>query len=393
MNKTYCQDLYAEALAISENGTQLIPLDMLDKLTECFPRSEKSRTERLIRTKETILQDKLILAYAIVLTVTAVIGAIGNLAVIVYYGSKFKSLSPWKFLNLHLACCDFIFAIMQVIQAAPTFAGEIGTPKWPLGLSICKITKAALVLGSLIAVQNILIIAVERYKGILNPLGQMIDAHKRVKIALAIAWFISMISCIPMLLVSDIEKNGACDSRQTWAKHQNMQRAYQVYLLVFFGLMPLSLVSCLYGIVIKTLRKPKAGTGIFANLTEAEIHRRRATEMRIIKMLVAVVIAFFFCVMPIRIIEVILSFKESTKMSTKDFFTVVYVGFLPYPLHVAINPFIYSLTDKEFCKGIIKSCGQRLCGRDGMTSRRSTTTEALQISLISSKRLRGISSE
>ena len=385
---TYCQDLFAKASAIANNNSY-VPNDLFVKLEECYPKS--ARSETIIKPEEIRLVDRLVLAHAIVLIATAVTGAIGNLAVIVYYGKKFKSLSPWKFLNLHLACCDFIFATMQIVQAAPSFTGKIGALKWPLGLTMCKITEASLVFGSLIAVQNILIIAVERYQGILNPLGQMINAHERVKRALVIAWFISIISCVPVLLVSNINEKGVCDSAPTWAKYQGAQFAYQMYLLVIFGLMPLSLVCCLYGIVIKTLRKPKAGIGIFANLTEAEMHRRRATEMRIIKMLVAVVAAFFFCVMPHRIIEVILCFKESTKMSLKHFFIVAYTGYLTYPLHVAINPFIYSLTDKEFCNGIIN----RLCGTDGMTSRKSTTTEALQISLISSKRhlLRGISSE
>ena len=323
--------------------------------------------------------NSLLLAYAILLMVTAILGAFGNSAVIAFYGKKLRNLSPWKFLVLHLACCDFLFAIMQVLLALPALTNEIGFLHWRFGVPLCKISRAARVLGSMIAVQNILIIAIERYKGILNPLGQH-GAKKRIKMALFASWLFGLASCIPILLVAEIDadKNGACDDV---FDNKRYAIAWYVYLLVIFGLIPLLALGYLYGRIIASLRNPSKANAIFNNLSDDQVRKRQASEARIIKMLIAVFVLFFLCVLPTRITELTASLIDVEKLPLAEFSALVYCGNLTYPLHVAVNPIIYGFMDKEFRKALVSRCTKKPTDKSTTQRHGNSGTEAINITL------------
>ena len=301
--------------------------------------------------------DNFLLAQAIILMVTAIAGILGNSAVIAFYVKRLRTLQPWKTLVLHLACCDFLFAGMQILLALPSFTNDIGYLYWRYGLTLCKIVRAAHTLGSVIAVQNILVLAVERYKGILRPLGQQhIYAKKRVKMALIGSWLFGVASCVPVLFVADIndEKGGACDEVFS---HKKYEFAWGVYLLVIFGALPFVTLAYLYGRIIIHLRQSsKKMSAILLNLTQEQIRQRHASEVRTIKMLVVVVLLFFLCVMPTRITTVVMSLMNVEKLPLDEFSAIVFCGNLTYPLHVAVNPIVYGFMDREFRNTLVVKC-------------------------------------
>ena len=298
----------------------------------------------------------LLIALTVLLMVTAIIGIMGNSAVIAFYVKKLRTLSPWKFLVLHLACCDFLFAGMQILLALPSLTNEVGNLYWQYGVALCKIARVAQTLGGIIAIQNILIIAVERYKGILTPFGHHVDAKKRVKVALFGAWILALISCVPTFFVANTngEKNGACDEVFTKEKYEI---AWSIYLLVIFGVVPFAFLGFLYGRIIMYLRNSskKMGT-IFTNLSHDQIRQRYHSEMRTIRMLVVVVVLFFLCIMPTQITSVIISLLKEERLPLSEFSALLYCGYLTYPLHVAVNPVIYGFMDIEFRKTLMPKC-------------------------------------
>ena len=313
----------------------------------------------------------LLIARTVLLMVTAIIGVMGNSAVIAFYVKRLRTLSPWKFLVFHLACCDFLFAGMQILLALPSLTNEVGNLYWRYGLALCKIVRVTETLGGIIAIQNILIIAVERYKGILAPLGQHIKAGKRVKVALFGAWMLALVSCVPILFVANIngDKNGACD--EVFSK-EKYKIAWSIYLLVIFGFVPFVLLGFMYGRIIMYLRtsSKKLGT-IFQNLSDDQVRQRHNSDMQTIRMLVVVVVLFFLCIMPTRITSVIISLIDEGKLPLSEFSALLYCGYLTYPLHVAVNPVIYGFMDIEFRKALMSKCKD---GATGETSSKRTGT-------------------
>ena len=61
--------------------------------------------------------------------------------------------------------------------------------------------------------------------------------------------------------------------------------------------------------------------------------------------MMAIVVAFAICVLPKNAVRVFLEFSKNAAGDVKGWATYQYVAYLPYPLHVAINPIIYSVFD------------------------------------------------
>lgn len=371
-----------ECKSLIKTASATLPQDQFEILEQCLKMENKEYniTDSGDSANDNDLIPNLLLAYGIILLVTAILGILGNLAVTVFYGRKFKELSPWKFLILHLACCDLLFSVMQMLIAVPSFTSEIGKPAWQFGLTVCKISRAARVLGSLIATQNIMIIAVERYKGILNPLGQHIDAEKRVKIALIAAWIFGLASCIPIAFVAGINSKEHMRCADMW-KNDRYEATYHFYLLVVFGILPLIALTYLYGCIIRKIQHPKEANAIMKNMTDAQIQQRRISDMRIIKMLITVVVLFFMCVLPSRLTEAVISVINESKLPPPEYAALLYVGYLTYPLHVAINPFIYSFMNKEFRRALIPRCSMTLVSQESTQKTGSTSGDKSHVQL------------
>ena len=329
----------------------------LNRYLPCMKSPEVSTSTSVLGGTVKQLDDSL-LAQAVVLMVAAIVGILGNSAVIAFYLKRLRTLHPWKVLILHLACCDFLFAGMQILLALPSLTNQIGYLYWGYGVPLCKIVRAAHALGSMIAVQNILIIAVERYKGIINLLSHQTNAKKRIQMALLGSWVFGLASCVPIVIVADInaEKGGACDEIFSRKKYEF---AWGIYLLVIFGVLPFTALAYLYGRIIMHLRQSSKKTNaIFLNLTQEQISQRHVSEMRTIKMLIMVVLLFFLCVLPTRITTVIMSLTNVEKLPLDKFSALVFCGNLTYPLHVAVNPIVYAFMDREFRNALVFKCNR-----------------------------------
>ena len=77
------------------------------------------------------------------------------------------------------------------------------------------------------------------------------------------------------------------------------------------------------------------------------------------RLLIAVLLAFCLLVGPNKIIWIVNSYIDFTKLDTVTFRVVKYLSLFPYMFHVSVNPIIYSITDKTFrdvlCKTTKKS--------------------------------------
>ena len=105
--------------------------------------------------------------YAIVAMVASCVGLLGNALVFVVAVGNWKDLHRVKKMIAALAVCDFLFALVLLINTVPM----TWTNKYLYGRYACKILNPAFTLGSFIAMGIIFIIALERFFGIVFPFG------------------------------------------------------------------------------------------------------------------------------------------------------------------------------------------------------------------------------
>ena len=348
------------------------------------------------RWNDFVTMRKLEKAHASIILITSVFGIIGNAVVLSTHLANYREITTFRLLICHLAASDLLFATTQILKAVPTFredyqqedviklqeqlqeqkqsaspenatAQRIKHYQWPFGKTGCKFTRTSYLAGSVVAVGTILLIALERYQGIMNPMKAGLDSYKRTKlgIGLGLIWIITTVSVVPVWVASDVIDN---ECAHDWESHlgQSSMEGYRLFVLIAFCLVPATALSILYGRIIRWLRHSH---GIKTTLSIMAAQNRKERDMRVIKLLLAVVILFFICVLPIRIMEVVLTFVDHTKLSKATFFSVVYCGLIPYPFHVATNPIIYSFVDLKFRQTLLRL----LCRRNVNNSSRQST--------------------
>ena len=220
--------------------------------------------------------------------------------------------------------------------------------EWIYGKELCKVIPPFLLLTGLAAYGTIIIIACERYRGISNPLVKRWRI-KHISFALLLIWALSILTISPyinaMTYYIDSGNSTRCD--EIWGKdlkeHDRNSIAYTLFLLVGCFVIPLTIIGVLYGKIIHTLQHPKVAPR--DEQTCLQMKRRRKKDIRAIKLLVSVVIAFAICVLPNHLGSLI---QTMCPLSVKDTIIVSYIIYIPYPFHCAVNPIIYSIVDDKF---------------------------------------------
>ena len=290
--------------------------------------------------------------HAIITMVAAVIGIIGNSLVIVIAFVNRNDLATCKSLIAQLALCDLLFAALNFFISIP----KLWTTNWLYGLALCKIMSGCEDLGSCLAVGIILLITIERYIGILNPFKKGLS-KTILRYLLSLNAFIAISSVIPLFIFYDMQ-NGICKIQ--WINKGRDSLIYDIFVMLFYFLIPLTIITILYLRIIFRLRE-KTELVTDSAIADPRIKKRRFQETkRTIYILVTVVITFAILVLPKHAVSLLFNIKgwnttddgPRDEISKELYFGLMYIAYFPYPFHVAVNPVIYSLIDKKWRKDL-----------------------------------------
>ena len=138
-------------------------------------------------------------------TISGTIGLVGNGFIIGFSLISWRELSRFRRLISILAVSDFLFAIIQLIIFIP----NTWTCNWVYGLVMCKLLTAGLAASANIAVGFIVIIAVDRYFGIVYLMSSILD-KKRIRMVVAINVVAGLLSAVPPLVILQVGKSATC---------------------------------------------------------------------------------------------------------------------------------------------------------------------------------------
>ena len=287
-------------------------------------------------------------AYAGIAVTSSVIGMIGNGLVILIAIRYKNTLSTCKMLISHLACCDFMFAILQLVMAVPKF----WTNEWLYGVFLCKSLLSSERLGTCLATGLILVVSIERFVGIVNPFhGGLSEIALNLILATNVIFGAATIT--PLIIYYNVSDNGICMLR--WSNGNWDSTRYNLSIIINYFAVPTSIITILYAVIISTLRRTVSFRKNSA-IADPRLRLKRVREnRRTVCMLMAVVFAFVLFVLPSNVVNLYMNYLESENKRGKYadidrhfFFMLHYVANMPYPLHVAINPIIYSLIDDKW---------------------------------------------
>ncbi|CAD7084087.1 unnamed protein product [Hermetia illucens] len=274
-------------------------------------------------------------------------GVLGNLITCtVISRNKFMHTATNYYL-FNLAISD----LLLLLSGMPYEIYDIWFPSsFPFTDPICILKGLLSETSANATVLTITAFTVERYIAICHPFRQhtMSKLSRVVKFILLI-WMSAFILAIPQSMqfgVRNSENGNLC----TVTKSIYMAHAFEVSGFLFF-IGPMTAICVLYVLIGIKLNKSKYLQEV--KRKPSEPNRNVSGQTRVIRMLVAVAVAFFLCWAPFHAQRLVAVYGSKSVTSHSDLFykvykVLTYISGVLYYLSTCINPLLYNIMSYKF---------------------------------------------
>ncbi|CAH0581236.1 unnamed protein product [Chrysodeixis includens] len=298
----------------------------------------------------------IVLPITIIYSIIFITGLLGNI---------FTCLVIVRNKSMHTATNYYLFSLaisdlLLLISGMPQEMYSIWV-KWPyvFGHSFCVIRGLAAEASTNASVLTITLFTVERYLAICHPFF----SHKMSKLSRAtkhvmLLWVVAVGLALPQALQFGIrEHSGVTMCLQT---RVIVEHSFELSTFFFF-FAPMVLITVLYSLIGLKLRetnisKEESQKEFDRNMRYAHKIRRKHSQAtrRVVKMLVAVVVAFFICWAPFHAQRLVAIYgttenhlaRSPILLSVYSFLT--YTSGIFYYLSTCINPIFYHIMSNKF---------------------------------------------
>ncbi|XP_037030255.1 pyrokinin-1 receptor-like isoform X2 [Bradysia coprophila] len=190
---------------------------------------------------------------------------------------------------------------------------------------------------------------IERYIAICHPFRQhtMSKLSRAIKFIMAI-WIVAFCLAIPQAIQFGVVTT-AYGGQSCTVKNVLVEHAFEVSSFLFF-VGPMTLICVLYVLIGIKLRKSKLLQGV--KRRSCEFGRGITGQTRVIRMLIAVAVAFFLCWAPFHAQRIMAVYGKATQTTNDRFHNIytilTYVSGVLYFLSTCINPLLYSIMSHKF---------------------------------------------
>ncbi|KAL8581699.1 hypothetical protein ACOMHN_043117 [Nucella lapillus] len=232
---------------------------------------------------------------------------------------------------------------------------------WQWGEHFCLFKTFLMETTSYATVLTITGFTMERYLAICHPIRvQRACSRSRAVKCICIIWFLAAACALPypihtrlFYFVQDprdgkpVADSLLCSIPVKW--HERMRYVFQISTFVFFVL-PMAVITVMYVMIGMKLRRKEIASSIMAHSHSAKTAAARARRA-VLRMLVAVVVAFFLCWAPYHSQRLMTLYIQPHQW-TEDLLMVqshlFYVSGVLYFLSSTVNPILYHMLSRKF---------------------------------------------
>ncbi|XP_051972859.1 C3a anaphylatoxin chemotactic receptor-like [Xyrauchen texanus] len=290
---------------------------------------------------------------------TILLGVPGNVFVVYIAGMKMKrTVNTIWFLNLAIAdllcCLSTLFLIIW----------HFGDP-WPFGSVMCKILPLVMYATVFASVFILSLISLDRFTQVITPVWA--KNHRSLllaRLSCVTAWILSIALNVPFMILRrtfEYDNNTYClafdyDDSKTYRK-------FTIIIFVFVFVIPLICIVTCYGLIARKLGRSRFHSG------------------RAFRIMSAVIVAFFLCLLPYNIVYFILIFgvNESVMMASRFVPLVVSLAYFNSCLNPVLYFFIGQDIKEKFKLSLkLKHVFERAFSEEGIQIPQSTETQQIQ---------------
>ena len=254
-----------------------------------------------------------------------------------------------------MASSDLLFPIFWI----PWYLSHLHTNSFPvggkLGQALCKLVPFFSDVSFVVLIQNLILIAVDRFGAVVFPLRSPLIGSKLCPFFILATWIVTVAVNSPFLFANELvespERNW-CVTKWMKAFGESSSRAnFVLAYQILFICIPVLLLVILYSIIVIKL-KTQAHPGEQSANSQQQRNRR---NRNVLQMSIAIVTVFVLCWLPYSINPLIISYQD-THFSC-SFWIYYEVAFIMATTYCAINPvicFMFSSNYRKALKRLIK---------------------------------------
>ena len=265
---------------------------------------------------------------------------------------------PINYFIANMASSDLLFPIFRVpwrmfyLHTKDSFL--VGGQ---LGQALCKLVPFFGNVSFLVSIQNLILIAVDRFGAVVFPLRSPLIRSKLCPFFILATWIVAVAVSSPRLFANELVESPEgtwCVSR--WKKafgESSSPTSFQLAYYSLFTYIPVLLLVILYSIIVIKLKTQALPGEQSANSQQQRKRRNR----NVLQMSIAVLSVFVFCWLPYSINFLIILYQDTSTHFSCSFRIYDAVTFFMRTSYCAINPvicFMFSSNYRKALKRLIK---------------------------------------
>lgn len=338
-----------------------------------------SRTvEEHIKVDDSSRRDSLYVVIPITIIYVAIFltGVVGNISTCVVIARNKSMHTATNYYLFSLAISD----LLLLVSGLPPEMYYIWSQfPYVFGEVFCAIQSFAAETSANATVLTITAFTVERYVAICHPFisHTMSKLSRAVKFVVAI-WLLALGLAIPQAIqfgvVYSLHDNGTVieDTARCTVKWKLLEHAFEISTMLFF-VVPMTIITVLYVLIGVKLRRSRLLTAVKRTSISSSVNHgdssrgKTAAQRNVIRMLVAVVVAFFICWAPFHAQRLLAVYAQANTEAPHPvlitvYTTLTYVSGIFYYLSTTINPLLYNIMSNKF-REAFKTMLSQHCGR------------------------------
>ncbi|KAG7218172.1 hypothetical protein INR49_007454 [Caranx melampygus] len=301
------------------------------------------------------------------LSVIFVCASISNTAVLLVLWRQRKHMPRMRVFVFHLCLADLVVAFFQV---CPQLMWEI-TDRFAGPDVVCRLVKYLQVLGMFSSTYMIVVMTVDRYQAVCNPMVKFQRARSRLNIPVCVAWGISVLGSLPQIFIfSQVEiAPGVHDCWASFIQPWGLQAYISWTTLVIFVLPVITVVVCQVRIcrAIQTnlyqKSQQRGGGGLPMPSRASGVAGMSKARVKTLKMTVVIVLAYIVCWAPFFTVQLWSAWDTHAPKETATFTILMLLA----SLNSCANPCIYLLFSGQFPKRLLTLlCPRQSGGKDSL---------------------------
>ena len=260
---------------------------------------------------------------------------------------------PINYFIANMAMSDLLYSIfwptLKLSLIHTNYAWPIGGQ---FGQAWCKLVPFFDAVSTLVSIQNLVLITVDRFVAVVFPLRSPLIRSKLCPFFILGTWIASAAVGSPLLFTNQlVEYSGEMKCVMRWKKAFGESSSFADYHLaccILFIFIPAMLLIILYSIIIIKLKTQKHPGEQSANIQQQRNRRNR----NVLQLSIAIVLVFVFCWLPFTTNLLIKEYRATSIHFSCGFWLYYNVTYYMAIGYCAINPIICFAFSSNYREGL-----------------------------------------